>query len=376
MFNNSPTVSVIISAKEQTEYLLQTINSVLQQTYGDFEILIFSDQRLAGIEFLHLLQDPRLKFVIQKNLNTFDIFNLGIAKAKGKYITFLNACYLWHPRKLQKQVFCLDFYPNIGLVHSWEILINHQRRFTDKVSKYRVPQCNVSNYNFSKYNFSKYNLSGWVESKILERNQINSCSVMVRRHCLEKIGQFNSELGIVQDWDMWIRLSRRYQFMEISEPLVFCQEHLDNIKEHWLVMETNLQKTIENAYANSPPELINLKRRSYAYASLYLAWQVLRNQEPDPLIANHYCRQALEHSLSIGFSRYFLQCSLAVMTFHLLRGDRFRRLWGLIHTIQGWLAVVFSRFKTAVNSFLYWILESDEQIFFRKNRRVKEQGKD
>lgn len=162
---NSPKVYVVISACHQIQYLSQTINSVLQQTSADFEILLFSNCCLADLESLDLPPDKRLKFIFPRNLPSFEIFNLGITKAQGRYITFVKIRDLWHPDKLNKQVFCLDHYPNLGLVHSWAILINHHQKSPGKICQ--------------------YNLSGWVEKEILKRNQINFSSVILRRRCLD-----------------------------------------------------------------------------------------------------------------------------------------------------------------------------------------------
>ncbi len=198
----------------------------------------------------------------------------------------------------------------------------------------------------------------------------------MRRHCLDTVGLFNPQLQTIQDWDMWIRLSRRYQFMAIAEPLVFCQQHQDNIKEHWLTIETNLQTTIEQAYAYAPAKLLALKRLSYAYASLYLARQVLANQESDPVIAHHYCRQALEHDPNISFAPDFWQVSLAVMMLHYSKSDRYHRLRLFMQTTQLRVTAIIKGFKVFSNSLLNWVLEEDDTIIFEENREIKRQGKD
>ncbi len=135
---NSPKVSVVISACHQIQHLSQTINSVLQQTYADFEILLFSNCCLSELKSLDLPPDKRLKLVFSGNLHTFEIFNLGITEAQGKYITFIRIQDLWHPDKLNKQVFCLDHYPNVSLVHSWAVLINHHQKSSGKICQHNL----------------------------------------------------------------------------------------------------------------------------------------------------------------------------------------------------------------------------------------------
>lgn len=350
----SPIVSVIISAHNRTKYLSAMVDSVLKQTFSDFEVLIFHDDNSHDVEWLSLLHDERLKLISQDNLGVAQAFNLGIIEGRGKYIAFLDDGYLWHPHKLQKQVLSLDHYPEIGLVHSWLMLIDQWGKSTGKILK--------------------HDLSGWIESEILERNQIGYQSVMVRRRCFDVVGLFDSQLQITPDWDMWIRLSRRFQFMAIAESLVYYRQQENISFKNWLVMETDFQTTIEKAYANAPDELVDLKYRSYANASLCLAWQVLQSQEPDPVIADNYCRQALEHSPVIGFSRDFFQVSMAVLMMRYLKSDRYYQLLLWTRANRSWLRAIINKFRRYAHNLLNWILEEEDGIIFWKSK-IKQEGK-
>jgi glycosyltransferase involved in cell wall biosynthesis len=207
---NSPKVSVIIPAYNAMTYLPVTIDNLVRQTFTDFEVLIVNDGSSDNIvEWFSQISDSpykskahrRLRLISQSNQGISQTRNLGIMEAKGEYVAFLDADDLWHPSKLQKQVSCLDRYPEISLVHSWLLLIDKLGKSTGKVLK--------------------YNLSGWVEPQLLERNQIGSPSVMIRRRCFDSVGLFDPKLRAIEDWDMWIRMSRRYQFMAIAEPLTY-----------------------------------------------------------------------------------------------------------------------------------------------------------
>lgn len=352
----SPTVSVVIAAYNETKYLPATLNSILQQTFSDFEILLFHDRNSEHLQWLNLLEDRRLKLIDQDNLGVAQTFNLGIFQARGKYLTFLDTDDLWHPHKLQKQVWGLDHYPEIGLVHSWLMLIDHWGKSTGKIFK--------------------NDLSGWVESGILERNQIGCQSVMLRRCCFDTVGLFDPLLQIAPAWDMWIRLSRRFQFMAIAESLVYYRQQEYSSPNSWLVMETDLQKTIEKAYVDLPKELVTRKNRSYSYASLCLAWQVLQSQQPDPVIADNYCRQALEHSPVMSCSHEFFQVRLAVLLLQYLKSDRYYQLLSWIQANRRWLKTMINKFRTYPHNLLNWMLEEEDSIVFWKNREIKQEGKE
>ena len=348
----SPTVSVIILATNENKYLLETINSVQQQTFADFEILIcHSGSSLYLAKWFSNQKDRRLRLLLKKDLDIIEVLNLGIQEVKGEYIAFLKADDLWHPNKLKKQVFYLEHYSAIGLVHSWLTVVDRETKPVGKIFKNE--------------------LYGWVESEIVERNQIGFSSVIVRQHCLYMVGLFNPHLKTSSDWDMWIRLSRCYQFMAIAEPLVYYRQVQHKTRDSWLDAEKDFQAIIEKAYQDIPNKLLPLKARSYSYASLSLAWQVLHNQNSDPAIAYHYCRQALEHYPPISFSLEFLELSVAVATLHWLKSDRYLLLLSLIKIIRSWLQIALRKFQLSSYSLLNWMLQEN---IGRKERRAKSKG--
>ena len=357
MIIKSPKVSVIISANQESQYLLETIDSVRQQSFKDFEICVCYDRTVSNLDRLcPRLQDYPLRLLDRSDLNSTEILNLGIAETQGEYIALLKAGDLWHPHKLEKQLFYLEHYPSLGLIHSWVTKIDKRGKSLGKIVK-----CE---------------LSGWVESEILQRNQIGYSSAIVRRNCLEKVGLFDSQLKTGFDWDMWIRLSRCYEFSMISESLVHYRQPRNQIEESWLTRETDLQATIEKAYQNVSENLLDLKNRSYGYASLNLAWQVLDDRNPDPAIVDHYCRQALEHYPSIGLSGEFVRVNLAVTVLHCLGRDRYICLDSLLDKIRSWQQRTENRFQEFAHLLLDWMLqEEDEKQEARKVlRRIKDKG--
>ena len=350
---SSSMVSVIIVADRAYKYLPATINSVRQQTFSNWEILIFHDGKSSHLlQWIDRQSDDRLRLFCQDDLSIADMFNWGIRFARGEYIAFLKAGDLWHRNKLQKQVFDLDCDPHVGLVHSWLMRIENCHLFKKKIRRYR--------------------LTGWVKPNILQRNPIRYQSVVVRRSCFDKVGLFDPWLKTTADWDMWIRLSNHYQFTTISEPLVYYRQDSDSTPESWLIAETDLQAVIEKAYQDAPKELQGLKNRSYAYSSLSLAQQVLQHQQPDYLIAHNYCRQALEQSLRVGLSLEFLQVALTAVTLGWLNSsDRYSFLLALLKTSQTWLQIIFQKFKLSAQLLLNWMLEEEGVANQEKSRILR-----
>ena len=344
-----PTVSIIVFAYEQIGYLPATLNSILQQTYLNYEALIFSDNRDWLAEYFGHNPDSRLQPIFQKNSGISQTFNQGIVTAKGEYISLLLAGDLWHPNKLQKQVSHLDYYQNVGLIHSWLLFIDHQDQSINKTINHRC--------------------LGLINREILIYDNINLSSVMIRRSCFDVVGLFDPKLQIVPDWDLWLRLSDYYQFMMIAESLVYCRKYQRRIAENFLVAETDLQITIEKAYIRPTAALLGSKNLSYSRASLFLAAKVLEAKESDPAIASNYCYQALQHYPLISFNPEFFQLRLAIIALYCRQSDRYSRLlqfWQNASTLLKekiyWLGEYFLKL-------LHWLLEEDNLIFGKIRRK-------
>src|SRR4028119_2409178 len=120
-----PKVSVIIPAYNAMAYLPETLESVLNQTFTDFEVLIINDGSSDGIvEWASEIKDSRVKLISQENQGLSGARNTGIWSSQGEYLAFLDADDIWEPTKLEKQVQCLEEDNNIGLVSSWVSSIN------------------------------------------------------------------------------------------------------------------------------------------------------------------------------------------------------------------------------------------------------------
>ncbi|MEY2858947.1 MAG: hypothetical protein RLZZ74_3260 [Cyanobacteriota bacterium] len=359
-----PKVSIIVWGYQGVKPLPATINSILQQTNDDFEILVFSEHLRQIPAWFKRQSDARLRFILQSNLGLATTLNQGILEARGKYISFINAGDLWHPQKLQQQIFCLDRHPEIGLIHSGSALIDHQGHNPGKVIDSRS-----QNKSFVQTAIVSPIKKLLQPSEILAQNQIHRSSVMLRRSCFEVVGLFNPQLQVIPDWEMWMRLSNHTQFMAIAKPLVYCRQFpeysskhtSDNTPEHWLVLETDLQKTIETVYAELPSELEQHKHRSYSYASLFLAQNILQHKNPDPAIAHNYLYQALEHDPLMFFSLEFCQLRWAIFRLlfllHCQQSDRYRHLLRFIQDGSSRSKAAMLKTREFSQNILNWMLE-------------------
>ncbi|BAZ29610.1 putative glycosyl transferase [Cylindrospermum sp. NIES-4074] len=287
-----PQVSVVIPAYNAMAYLPKTLDSVLQQTFTDFEVLIINDGSSDSIiEWFASVTDPRVKLISQENQGLSGARNTGIAQAQGEYIAFLDADDLWAPTKLEKQVRCFENHPAVGLVHTWTILI-------DETDKPTGGKC------------SPY-LEGNVWEQIIVVNLVSSGSTpIVRRCCFENVGVFARDLSGTADWNMWIRIASCYPFAVVKEPLTLYRQHAQNMSKDCQHMLQNARVVIERSFQSVPLELLYLRSRAYAYFYRYQAWVSIYSGDYKQASFCH--QQALLHNPWLRYSHNSLRLSLAI----------------------------------------------------------------
>ncbi|MBD2449489.1 glycosyltransferase family 2 protein [Nostoc sp. FACHB-152] len=290
-----PKISVLIPAYNAMNYLPETIENVLSQTFTDFEVIVVNDGSADETErWVSQIKDPRVKLITQENQGLAGARNTGIAHAKGEYITFLDADDLWEPTKLEKQLRVMEENPEVALVYTWVAFIDEMGKPTGRVFKNQA--------------------EGDVWQKLTEHNIVESGSVaMVRRSCFEDIGLFDRNLGsYLEDWDMWLRIASRYSFKVVKEPLVYYRQLSGSASRNWEAMARSFEIVIEKAFSAAPSELQYLKNRSYGFANICLAWKALQSQAQDWKSAANFRAKALAYYPWICFSQEFMRLSIAI----------------------------------------------------------------
>lgn len=286
-----PKVSVIIPAYNSLTYLPAAIDSVLRQTFQDFELLVIDDGSSDGTtDWVNCLTDPRIKLTSQAHQGTSTARNTGIANSEGEYIAFLDADDLWHPSKLTKQVQKLANSPQFGLVHCWTEFTNAQG---DKTGKFMTSHG-----------------EGNVWQEMVFYNLLRCGSTpMVRRTCFASLGVFDTTLKYAEDWDMWIRIASRYEFSIINQPLVFYRKHQGNKSRNYEGQLESFCQIIDKAIDSHPEDLQSLKRCAYGRAHLHAAWRALALAE-DCSRSMALLEQALKYSPKLHLSTHCIHLKL------------------------------------------------------------------
>lgn len=214
-----PKVSVIMPAFNCEKHIAQTIESVLSQTYRDFELIVVDDGSTDNTKEVvkDYLRDKRIKYIYQNNRGISAARNKGFAKSYGEYIAFLDSDDLWYSNKLEEQVRLLDMNQDIGLTNC---SVNYVDENSNVIGK---EECKVIDD---------------VTDLLFKGNLVtgSASAVMLRRICLEKVGLFDIDLFISADVDMWIRNLLHFKMSHMNRILAalrkYPSSHSSNIARY------------------------------------------------------------------------------------------------------------------------------------------------
>lgn len=207
-----PRVSVIIPTFNSALTLLRAIESVLNQTYKDLEIIVVDDGSTDETRFVLEPYLDRISYIYQENQERSAARNRGSAKSRGEYIAFLDADDWWLPCKLERQVAMLDANPAVGLVYTAQQLVQ--------------PDGSVL---ATQPSFGVDDPGSDIFSRLVLRNMIGSPSkIVVRADLLSKVGGFDESLNGTEDWDLCLRFAAESLVGYVAEPLTCYQLHKGN----------------------------------------------------------------------------------------------------------------------------------------------------
>jgi glycosyltransferase involved in cell wall biosynthesis len=207
-----PRVSVVIGSYNHERYVGETIQSVLDQTYQDFEIVITDDGSQDGtVNEIRKFTDPRITLtVFEKNKGACIAFNTSIAKSQGEYIAVLNSDDAFKPEKLEKQVRFLDEHREIGAVFTNAMIIDDNGNNIDN-------RQNPYSYISKHRNKTRHE---WLRHFFYLGSSPCHPSVLIRKECYKTVGLYDPRLGQIPDVDFWIRLCMKYNIHILPEKLV------------------------------------------------------------------------------------------------------------------------------------------------------------
>ena len=252
-----PNLSVIMPAYNAARTIQQTVESVLKQTFCDFELIVVNDGSTdSTLEIVSAIEDERVRVLSYPNRGSYPSRNQGIAHAHGDLIAFMDADDLWHADKLMAQVKALQAHPNAALAYCW----------TDWIDAFGQP--------LNQGIYEDY--EGDVLPHLLLGNFIaNGSNPLVRKAALDDVGPFAEDIVSGADWDMWLRLAARYHFVCVPQPYVYHRRTNDSWSANLRRLEAGSLEVIERAYKRAPDSLQHLKKQTLGRFYTYLAGKAL-----------------------------------------------------------------------------------------------------
>jgi glycosyltransferase involved in cell wall biosynthesis len=201
-----PTVSVVIPTYNRAALIGRSIQSVLNQSYADFELLVIDDgstDETASV--VAAFFDPRVNYVrLPSNAGAGAALNVGIRMSKGKFVSFQGSDDEWLSDNLAKHMSVFErSSPNLGVVYS-----DMNRILKDGSVRYHASPTVAPGRLINPI------------TQFYEVYMLGSQSVVIKRECLDATGYFDERLPALEDLELFIRLSKRFDFCRIPEPLV------------------------------------------------------------------------------------------------------------------------------------------------------------
>lgn len=201
--------SVILPLFNKAPYVEKTIQSVLSQTYGNFELIIVDDGSSdSSFEVARnaVGADVRCQIVHQENSGVSVTRNKGVALSSGEYICFIDGDDWWAPQFLERMAWLIGTYPDAGIYGTNYYYVKNGRE--------RV--C-VKNAETGYINYCKVYSEGMAMP-------LTSISVSLKPQVFKEFGGFNSELKLGEDFDLWIRIALKYKVVFLNEPLAYYNQ--------------------------------------------------------------------------------------------------------------------------------------------------------
>jgi glycosyltransferase involved in cell wall biosynthesis len=249
----APLVSVIIPTYNRAGLVRQAVASVKAQTFRDFEVVVVDDggtdgtyEVLSADCELRVLRHPHRQGVAAAR-------NLGVAAARGEWLAFLDSDDLWLPDKLARQISWLEGAPELLICQTDETWVRRGVRVNKPAAHRKV--------------------AGRIFLPSLARCMISPSAVMLHRRLLQDHGAFDETLPAAEDYDLWLRLTWRYEVGLVDEPLVIKRGgHPDQLSAQWGIDRFRIRALVKllaepdlpAAYARVARQMLAAKCAIYA----------------------------------------------------------------------------------------------------------------
>ena len=258
--SKNPLVSIIMNCHNGEKFLKKSLNSVIKQTYKNWEIIFYDNQSVDNSkEILNSFNNKKIKyFHSKKYLKLYEARNFAIKEAKGKYITFLDTDDWWNKNKLINQILLIE-------KNNSTLIYTNVWMYNDETKK--------------KYLFcANKEPSGKITQRLLNKYKVGIITVMVKKEIFRKF-KFNNQYQIIGDFDFFTKLSINNNFSYIDKPLTFYRMHEKNLSKiklkvyvkemaHWINKNNKMFRNLGFSINNQKIFLLKLRIKIFFFKLL------------------------------------------------------------------------------------------------------------
>ncbi len=246
-----PRISIITPTFNRADFLRIAIDSVLAQSFGDFEHIIVddgsTDQTPQFVE--HYLTDPRIRYFRQENQGPSVARNVGIERSRGEFICFLDSDNFWAPLKLDQQLRLFTAYPDSGVIYGDVVTVD------------------ASGGELHRRNMMRH--SGAITRMLLVDNFISMNTTMARASLIREAGGFRQSDGLAEDYGLWLRMALLAKFRYASEFWAYYRIMPGRLSDRSLERVRDNERLIRDFLQRRPSTFVVHKETTDALNAFY-----------------------------------------------------------------------------------------------------------
>ena len=280
----NPKISIILPNYNSYQFISETLKSVINQSYKNWELILIDDNSNKNTREIlnNYIKEKNIKIIfLKKNMGTAFCRNYALRLSSSEYVAFIDSDDIWQIDKLEKQVALFKKNESIGLVYS-NCYLFYENSKKKKIFKNKTLK------------------TGHVTDYLFKGHNIGILTILISRKAYKSVSGFNDEYSIIGDFDLIVRLSLKWEFDCVQEPLAYYRIHNKNFSS----LNSSLEiKEFENWLLNKEIKLNkNLQPHLYYIREKIVFLKTIKNINEGRL------KQALKSILffPIGFSKFKL----------------------------------------------------------------------
>jgi glycosyltransferase involved in cell wall biosynthesis len=298
-----PKITVIIPTHNRERFIGECIESVLHQTFTDFNLIVIDDgstDNTRGI--VNEFKDPRIAYIYQENHGVSAVRNSGAKMTSAKYLAFLDSDDMYLDNALEKLVDFLDAHEEVGFVYGQSYM-----------TKMDTTPVRVRKSFYHDHSVVIDQITHIREMLFHKPWNVSCCAI--RRDCFNNVGGFNEDLWFGEDYEFFIRMSKRYPAGYVAEPLAKVRIHNSQLQDEVKPgRDTAFLAILQEVFKdpNITPHVEDL--RAKAYCHIYQTWLADAAYNSDMKLARRRLSQAVGYYPPVIFKREFINILYRYLT--------------------------------------------------------------